>query len=358
MATPRFRDLTPLEAAAVVDAFLGNADGVEFTEKFAGQHLTAEVSPDGTVQYAVKSYGKLGRGGYFPPIENALENHHPAVSSPVTYSFEVLRKGKRPDFIDYPLKSDFTAVEYTGKMTPDVADSLNGGQDAVRFMTKSDIRKDVSGVVTDPATRSRLQDFKAAAEAGRPSPQHTAEIEGILMDLVDSGRVPSSLGGRSMEGLFGTASGRGFKVPSKAYADLQRDQAKFYAVVKSRRVRDAVNRFSTSASDPSSDRLVTDLLTHVDKMSSTRVPPGFRTFFTREEYGALKKMADEYRAGSAPAGRNLATTFFRRVQDKEKWATSDVQETRRINDSNRQLSHKSRFVRLIREYVRRHLGDK
>ena len=185
------------------------------------------------------------------------------------------------------------------------------------------------------------------------------EVEEILMDLVDSGHVPSSLGGGRVEGLFGTAGESGFKIPSREYADLQRLQAKFYAIVRGSKVYDAYDRVEAAADDPRSDRLVADILDYVDTMSSGRVGPGFRVFFRPEEMRGLKKLADKYESGDAKSGYQLAQTLFGRVRDRDSWASSGMQESAGKNFEKPTQLHPSRFSdssgvirRLVREYLR------
>jgi hypothetical protein len=339
MPTPRFRDLSPEAAASVVDAFLGGETTAEFTEKMAGQHLTAIVKPDGSVDYAIKTGSPTGGGGYFPDLEEALERHHPPVKKTVRYQFEVLKKSKRPDYIDYPLSAAVTAVEYGGVMSKAVADALNAAQTSVVFYTKDSIRKAVGGIVSDPETKKILKSFRRKAASGSATKAETLEVEELLMDLVDSGKIPPTLGGSRMEGLFGTVTGgRGFKIPSRSYADLQLRQAKFYAIVRADRERETIARFKTAAADPSSDKAVSDVLEYIDYMSSGGPGPGFKVFFTHAEIDSLKTLADSYRGGNAAAGKKLAADFFKRVANRTAWVSSGVQEvaqkTLRINGRN------------------------
>ena len=340
MPTPRFRDLSPEAQASVVGAFLGGDSAAEFTEKLAGQHFTAIVRPDGEVEYSIKT-GSRGQGGYFPGVESALENFHPKVKKTVAYQFEILKKSKRPDYIDYPLKSDVTAVEYSGAMTPEIASVLNRSQTDVLFKTKESIKMNVSGVIEDPAVKKKLSGFMRKASSGKASKDDALAAEALPMDRGDGGKFPSSLGGPRLEGLFGTVSGRGFKIPSKTYSDLQTRQAKFYAVVRSGKAAAAVARFSAAVEDPEADRLVSDVLDYVDHMSSTKVAQGYKVFFAPEEMGDLKSLADEYRKGSLQAGKKLARSFFQRVADRSSWVSSTVAETtqltHRINGTNDSL---------------------
>lgn len=331
MSTPRFRDLSPASAAAVVDAFLGDESGVDFTEKLAGQHLTA-ASRDGTRwKYTIKS-GESGSGGYFPDLENALAMHHPR-TGPVEYSFEVLKTRRRPDFIAYDLKND-VAAEYSGAMTPEVARRLNSAQRQVTFLTRDDIRKPVAGLVVDPKTRSILKKFSAAAAAGRVSRDEKTAVEAILMDLVDAEGVSSAAGGPRIEGLFGLVDRQGFKIPSKKYADVQLLQAKFYALSRRLGSHGTADRFDAAAGDPDADRVVRDVIDYIDFMASGGPGPGFKVFFGPAEAAKLKVLADNYVAGDAAAGRKLAALFMQRVSDRSSWTVSGLSEGLRYSAKN------------------------
>jgi hypothetical protein len=357
VSTPRFRDLSPDAAADVVSAFLGKKSSTDFTEKLAGQHMTATRS-SGRWNFSIKS-GESGSGGFFPDVEDALIDFHPKGKSPVTYRFEVVNKYDRPDFIDYKLDRN-TAIEFSGTMTSAVAEKLNSSQSTVKFLTKDDIRKPVSSLVSDPEVKSALRKFvSSVSRGGVPSPEETMQVEEMLMDLVDSGKIPSTLGGGRIEGLFGTAGEKGFKIPSREYADLQRQQAKFYAIVKGGKVYDAYDRFDAAARDPRSDRLVKDVLDYIDTLSKGKVGKGFRLFFSPAEARDLKRLAGKYETGKVQAGRDLARTFFARVRDRDSWASSGLQESAGINFSKSTQLHTSQnsnspdvLLRLIREYMR------
>jgi len=328
LPTPRFENLTSEEAVAVVDAFLGRESSAQFTEKLAGQHITARVSPPNRVQYAIKSHGgRFGGSGYFPAMEQALESFHPKVTAPVTYNFEVIRPSRRPDYIDYPVKK-LSAVEYTGQLTQDVARVLNSSQDRVSFLTKDSIKRDVTNLVTDPSQRSTLQRFRDTLASGaRVTITQKREVASILEDLVDAGKVPSSLGGPRVEGLFGQVGDSGFKIPSKSYANIQRRQARFYAASRKSGAYAYPQRFRKAVSDPSADGLVSDVLEYIDYMASGGPGPGFRVFFSSTQAIQLKKLADEFRAGDADSGAELAHQFFDRIADRDSWASSANSET-------------------------------
>lgn len=322
MPTRRFSDLSQQEQIDVIDEFLGSSKGVEFTEKLAGQHMSVVVHPDGVVEYLGK--GGSRSGGEFSPILTVLRRFHPPVLSSVAYEFEVLKKDVRPDFIHYPLKKDFTVVDLSGEMEDDVAREMSSQQPRVEFVPKSAIRKSVAPTLKDPGARKTLTDYRDALEAGRRRTKSDAQhIESLLMDLIDRGVVPSTLGSSAIEGLFGTTSGGGFKIPTASYAEIQRDQSKFFAVARSVPMDTIKRRFAAAVDNPMADRMVSDVIKYIEKMSTKEPSRGFRTYFSKQEILDLKNLADVYASGDAGAGEELAELFFDRVKDRGSWVATE-----------------------------------
>lgn len=342
MPTRRFSALRPNEMRDVLDAFLGSPSRSQFTEKLAGQNMALTVLPGGEVEYAGKGGKTTIGGGLFPQVTRALRDNHPAVSKPVSYSFEVLKKTGRSDFIDYPIDKDFAVVELTGQLDQATADQLNSGQGAVAFLPKEAIKKSAAAYVKEPGDKEALLKFRDELASGRkPSKERAAEIERLLMSVVDSGGVPSTLGSERIEGLFGQLDGGTFKIPSKQYDELQKDQSRFVAIVRRVPMKDIESRFQNAVDDPAADRFVSDVLDYVDKMASAKLPKGFRTFFSPTEMTGLSGLAAAYRSGDAEAGTQLVKQFFKRVNTKSDWVSSGVQEAAIIND--------------LRKLVREHL---
>lgn len=358
--TPRFRNLSPEAMISVIDNFLGAKDDVDFTEKLAGSNFSATVEPGGGKKYTTKSMKddpKAPTRGIFPDVEKVLNQLHPDVSSPVTYTFEILKKEKRPDYIDYAMDHDIAAVEFSGKLTPALAAELNAAQSDVYFLTKSDIKKSVGKLIKDDATRARLEAAKAKLESGKISKEDVADVEDTLSDLIDTGMVPSTLGGGRIEGLFGFAGGKGFKIPSKAYAAVQKDQARFYAMtMKGGKMGD---RFAAAveSGDPSSDKLIADAVDYLQRLSAGGLPPGFRAFFTPDEAQELLGYYDAMVAGHTKAGKLFASKFFGRIKNKDQWVSSGElkRESRRyrsglrITETNRPGITVENLRRIVRE---------
>lgn len=342
MSTRRFSNLKPSEMLDVLDAFLGSPSRSQFTEKLAGQHMALTVLPGGEVEYVGKGGKTSVGGGLFPQVTRALKNGHPPVARPVPYRFEVLKKTGRSDFIDYPIEADFAAVDLSGLLDQVTADQLNSGQGAVQFIPKETIKKSAASYVKDPQAKEALQAFRnELSSGGKPSKERASQIEQLLMTVIDSGGVPSTLGSERIEGLFGQLDSGSFKIPSKQYDELQKDQSRFVAIVRRVPMKDIETRFQNAADDPAADRFVSDVLDYVDKMASVKLPKGFRTFFSPAEMTGLIGLAAAYRSGDAEAGTQLVKQFFKRVNTKSDWVSSGVQEAAIIND--------------LRKLVREHL---
>lgn len=325
MPTRRFNNLSLGEQGDVIDAFLGVGGGVDFTEKLAGQHLTVVIYPGGDVEYIGKEGKREVGGGLFPVVNGVLKKFHPPVDAEVKYEFEVLKKGVRPDFIDYPLEKDYTVVELSGVMSKSVAGALNTSQSSVVFIPRDSIKKSVGGVVRDPVLLKQLRSYRDKLASGvKPSKAEVLQVEGLLMDLIDSGVVPSTLGSVAIEGLFGISSGGGFKIPSTTYANLQREQAKFFAVSRKMSMAGIRDRFVSAGEDPRGDRLVADVINYVENFSQKSPPRGYRMYFSKEELMGLRGLVDAYLGGDVSSGVNLAAQFFGRVKDKSAWVTTEA----------------------------------
>lgn len=343
MSTRRFSKLNPGEAIDVLNAFLGEVSSTKFTEKLAGQHFAVTIQPEGNVLYRGKGGKVTVGGGLFPQITKILSKSHPPVSEPVGYEFEVLKKKGRSDFIDYPVDKDYTVVELTGAMSQETADQLNSVQGMVHFLSQDAIKKSPASYVKDASSKQTLQSYRdLLASGGTPSREQSAEVEELLMSLVDSGQIPSSLGGEKIEGLFGKTGSGTFKIPSKSYEEIQSDQSKFVGIGRRVPMKDIVTRFQKAADAPMSDKLVADVLEYVQKMTKIKPQKGFRTFFSPSEMSGLSGLAAAYQTGDIDAGSQLAQQFFKRVNTKGSWVSTSVAESKQI----------SLLRRLIKEHLR------
>lgn len=332
MRTRRFANLSPVEQADVISAFLGSESKIDFTEKLAGQHLSVTIHTDKTVTYRGKNGGKQP-GGLFPQVNKILKVYHPQVSSDTLYEFEVLKKIGRSDFIDYPITKDFTVVELSGAMSSDIAQSINRKQDTVHFLTRESIKQRAGDYVKDPDDKKTLSIILDKLKLGKKlSKVEITAAEQLLMMLVDSGHVPSALGSERIEGLFGNTEGGTFKIPSKAFNELQQDQAKFVGIARRMSLKNIEDRFIAAIGNPSADRLVSDVIKYVEKMSSVKLPKGFKTFFSTTEIIRLNTLIASYMSGTTASATELAYTFFRRVSAKGDWARTGIQEASVVSD--------------------------
>lgn len=310
MPTPRFKDLKRNEAIAVIDSFLGNQSIASFTEKLAGQNLTAEVYPDGNVTFSTKKL-KGVEVNIFPKVKEALVSFHPPVKEVVKYSFEILKKSGRPDYIDYVIPADLIVVEYTGNLTQEIAEQLNSSQQNIVFYDRSFIRKSISGEISQEQ-RSFLEIARAKLHDGSITKQDLQQVDELLSTLLDESDYSSSLGGR-MEGLVGDVGGTKFKIPSKKYADVQRLHSGLYGAVLKSRKREFVSRFQSAATE-SHDRLVDDTRKYLEKISTGSIEPGFRIFFSPSEAKKMLLLPNE----------QLGPIVYDRISSKNWISTNDI----------------------------------
>ena len=322
MPTPRFSDLSSSDALQVIDAFLGKETLAEFTEKIAGQNLVVLVRPNEVITTSKKHGDKPIR--IFSEVREAIEAFHPKVSDEVRYTFEVLKK-ERPDFVDYVLSDAVYVIDIGGNLSSQIAESLNSSQDKVKFVTKNSITRPVAGAADDAQTET-LQSFRSKLMSGQKiSKQETAQIESVLSNLLDQGAFPSVFGGGRIEGLFGAVKGSKFKIPSKKYSDIQRLHSGLYASVLRSNKRDFVARFSSA---DASDKLVSDVRNYLEKVATTSLEPGFRTFFKPSEAKQLASLTNA----------QLAPIVYDRISSK-KWVPTTAEGVRRTDDLLRQFIH-------------------
>ena len=333
MPTPRFKDLTPEDAVEVLDAFLGGKSRATFTEKLAGQNFTAVVMPDGEVKTTTKSAAAADIK-LFPSVTDALKKYHPRPEEPVRYSFEVVNASRRPDFIAYDLTAPTVAVEFSGALTLDAARVLNSAQDEVKFYTHEDIKKTGFG----PGTPEQQKILKAArdrlASGEALTTTEKATAEDVLMDLLDSGKIPSAIGGTRIEGLFGRIGDVGFKIPSKKYAGVQRMQAGLYGAVK----RLSKKNFVEKMMGGGSSRLGQDVRGYLESLTKSPPEAGFRYFFTPVEAEELLRLPLT----------DMSKMFYDRVQSRNWPGVSSERPTEKLENMRRGNNRL-----LLREYIRR-----
>lgn len=326
MPTPRFKDLKRNEAINVIDSFLGNQSIATFTEKLAGQNLSAQVNSNGTVTFSTKRL-KGVEVNIFPQVKEALVSFHPPVNDTVKYDFEILKKSGRPDYIDYVLPAELVVVEFSGNLTHEIAKKLNSSQKSVIFYDITFIRKSISGGMTQPQ-RKFLEDARVKLQDDTITKQELQQVDELLSTLLDEGGYTSSLGGR-LEGLLGDVGGTKFKIPSKKYADVQRLHSGLYGSVLKTKKKDFVSRFQ-SASSEGQDRLVDDTRKYLEKISTGSIEPGFRIFFSPSEANKMLSLPNE----------QLGSIVYDRISSKNWVSTSEV---------------KSESVDLLKSFIKSYL---
>ena len=312
MSTLRFKDLKPKEAIQVIDSFIGNESIANFTEKLAGQNFIVTIKPDGNVSTTSKKL-KGVEANIFPHLREIIKLFHPKVTSEIEYTFEVLKKQGRPDYIDYVLQRDFTLIEFSGNLTQSVTDILNSSQEKAIFYTKQSIKKSISSTAS-PEHKDYLEKIKDRLLSGeRLNKSEMEKVDIVLSTILDQGGYISSFGGR-IEGLFGDVGGTKFKVPSKRYSEIQKLHSGIYGSILKTPKRNFVARFVAADTQNGVDRLVDDTRKYLEKISTESIEPGFRIFFKPSEARRLLTLSN----------KELAEQVYDRVSSRNWVKTSDI----------------------------------
>jgi hypothetical protein len=330
-ATARIPDLTKDDILNVLSDILGSEPLVTYTEKLAGQFLEVIVG-NGEVMARFKDANDKG----LPPSPNfdiagvakAIRASSLADSLNVSFQFEVLKPENRPDYLDYAIGDQTIAVEFTGRMTAQIAKQLNDEQQGVRFLSQSDITKRPRPL--SPELRSKVEEAYNTVAA---SPRLTKDEKLRVEDLISQSLVEifgESIFGGPPEGIFVTGASKPFKIPERSYADIQRIHVPIYAVFasKSSYTPDAVKqRIAAIAGNEalaSSDRIILDLRRYLETASRGFTQRGFRTFFSPDEAAGLLATLESIISGNVQLVDKFYSSIRRRVNDKKSWISTGV----------------------------------
>jgi hypothetical protein len=324
-STSRVRNLSQDELIALVDSLLGNDGSLVFTEKMAGTHMDVLVKPTGEAL----SRSKTGRahgaphGGQTssPEILQAIEDSHPQPTEDINYLFEIIRSQNRPDYIDYLIGDQTVAVEYSGKLTDSVKETLNNSQSEVKFLSKEDITREIIDIPDNSlnillALQDELGNSKISAERKK-------EIESELASVVGEVFSDSVLGGPT-EGVFVSGGKRDFKIPTQQYSDIQRLQAPIYTIFSGRSSlskKELKNRIIGVSEDPdkiNSDKILQDLVKYLEA-AEEGFPPGFRSFVSPAEAIDILDDLDDASGGSKEAAARVYKALNHRVSNRDSW---------------------------------------
>jgi len=323
--TPRLSDLTRDDLILVIEDILGREPLASYTEKLAGQNLTVYIENEEVLgQYKGKEKGSWADlSGVASTIRNSPI---PSIVKNGKFSFEILKPENRPDYIDYAIGNSTFVVEFGGELQKNHASILTKvSRGRLKFLTKEDITKRPM-----PLSAMRKQQMESFLEQllsnKKVSKDLKTQIEASMSEALVEIFGESIFGG-SPEGIFVTGASKGFKIPEKSYADLQKLQAPLFAILSSKRripYSSIVERFQGVAQgtvDPSKDRMVLDVVNYL-KAASAGFTPGFKTFFSPPEAKSLLKMFDNVAAGDVQMAGRFISTLSNRIDDKRSWVST------------------------------------
>jgi hypothetical protein len=320
--TPRMSDLTQEDLILVIEDILGREPLATYTEKLAGQNLTVYIEGGEVLgQYKEKEKNHWSDlSGVADTIRNSSISR---TSGDVKFGFEILKPENRPDYLDYVIGDNTVVVEFTGALTAEMAKTLNREQGRLKFLSKADITKRPRPL--SPATRSRMLAFLEELKSSKKFPKDKKEeIEARVSEAVAEVFGDSIFGG-PVEGIFVTGASKGFKIPEKEYADLQRISAPLYAVfsekskIPAQTISDRFERIALGEADPASDRIWSDL-TRYFTAASAGFRAGYKTFFSPKEAQDLRaKMEALPGSGDARKAAEILRSVRRRIGNKLEW---------------------------------------
>lgn len=328
-ATARIPDLTKDDILSVLSDILGSEPLVTYTEKLAGQFLEVVIE-NGQVLSRFKdaSDKELFASPNFDigGVAKAIRSSSLAESMSTKFQFEVLKSENRPDYLDYAIGDQTMAVEFTGRMTPQIARELNKSQQEVRFLSQADITKRPR-----PLSAELRSSVEAAYNSVATAPKMTKEEKQRIEELISASLVEifgESIFGGPPEGIFVTGASKPFKIPERNYAAIQRIHVPIYAVFasKSSYTPDVIKaRIAAIAGNPdlaASDRIIADVRRYLEAASRGFSQRGFRTFFTPQEATDLLGTLDSIVAGNVQLADRFYTAIRRRINDKRSWVST------------------------------------
>jgi len=323
-ATPKISDLTREDIILVLEDILGREPLASYTEKLAGQNLTVYIR-DGQVTGQFKGYEEADWADLSGVANTVRKSNIPNETKNAKYSFEILKPENRPDYIDYAIGDKTVVIEFGGLLTKEDAIELNRvSGERLKFLTKNDIVKMPKPL--SEKTRSKMAGFLSQLQSSlKVSKLQKQEIELAISEALIEIFGESIFGG-TPEGVFVTGTSKGFKIPEKTYADVQRVSVPLYAILSSKSnipIANIIRRFEdlANANITSSDKMISDFKRYLEK-AKDGFSPGFKTFFNRAEASELLDTFNEIENGNANSATDFVKTFSKRIKDKSSWQST------------------------------------
>ena len=315
-------DLSQEELLALIEYMLTGNGVYDFTEKLAGSHAEITQSPDtGEFTSRSKQARSHGRPGQEPRgVAKKIADQMTSLPTPERsrrLTFELIDVVNRPDYINYLIGDKPVAVEYSGMLSKEEAESLNSAQENITFITREDIGH--AGFNISETDMLVIENLREKLNAGRVS---RAELRhaGLKLSDVLSRSVPASVLGGPIEGFMVQAGSSSYKVVNPEYAHVQRLQAPLYAAFSGRARMSKRDIRSRLMNPTAGDRMIQDIKRYLESVSE--MPEGFRSFFSPEEAEEILAALDNAISGDADAGDRVYRRVNHRVNDRDSWVNT------------------------------------
>ncbi len=314
-------DLSAEELISLINYSISGSGVYSFTEKFAGSHVELLLNKDGDFYSKSKSSRSAGVDWQSPAgLSKKVSGAMISLSQPASsrrFAFEFIDSVRRPDYINYLIGEQPVAVEYSGELSKEEANSINNSQSEIRIISSEDIQRD--DFILSSEQISKLEELKLELESGNLKRKEEKSLAKEISKIIGSSVSSSMLGG-PIEGLMVKSDSGSFKIPNPQYANIQRLQAPLYAMFSGRggvSKRDIKARLISPAA---SDRLIQDIYDYANSVNE--LPSGFRSFLSPEEAEEIISLLDDSLSGDSNAGKLTYAKLNKRINDKSSWVNT------------------------------------
>ena len=243
----RFQFADVRDIVQFVDDILNGTTLVDITEKVAGQHFTIVIkdnfvygqTKDQILRNSQPSDARYMKfGSELAQAIISLTKREKIADQ--TWRFEMLHPMFNHDYIKYKNK-DVTFVEYTGRLTDDLADKIRKYMRSGKLLVKSNLRPKIKNSpklesfrrLWSGSLRRKVSGLITAPDYVKK--REIAKLQDALADVLESAfsSVVDDLS--PVEGVVVKAGGQPFKISSSTYRIVQRAQLPLYSYFKCRK---------------------------------------------------------------------------------------------------------------------------
>lgn len=232
------------DVVAFVDDVLMNTTLSDISEKVAGQHLSVTIrnnfvysqTKDSIIQGNDPKDARHSKFGS-ELLRAVIEVTKFQKIQDQVWRFELLHPKFNHDYIKYK-NEEVVFIEYTGRLTDDLASVIRSKMKNAKLLTRSDLKPritDTDGLLSlrrqwNKSLRRKILSLKTAPE--RMKIRELGRLKSILSKIIEDAFVSAVDNVSPIEGLVVKSSGKPFKISSDRFSKIQRIQLPIYSFFK------------------------------------------------------------------------------------------------------------------------------